>query len=189
MSTPLSRNLADPHALIPFDQALLNGTIDAARSNPRHRYIIRFHELPEPFQRMLNAIEPESYIRPHRHLDPDKAEIFIALQGSALVVRYSDNGTPVEGIMLDADGPVRGVEIPVGAWHSLLSLQSGTVLFEAKEGPYHAASDKDFSPWSPPETDHEAALTFIANLHAHFSLTIPQLAARDAVEAEDDEIC
>lgn len=189
MSTPFLRNPADPQALIPFDEALLEGTADAALRSPRARYITRFHELPEPFQRMLNGIEPQSYIRPHRHLDPDKAEVFIALQGSALVVRYDDNGTPIEGIMLNADGPVRGVEIPVGAWHSLLSLQSGTVLFEAKEGPYHAATDKDFAPWSPPETDYDAAIAFISNLRAHFSNLIPQLAAQDIVEAEADEIC
>ncbi len=189
MSTPFTRSPADLHALIPFDEALLNSTIEAARANPRHRYITRFHELPEPFQRMLNAIEPGSYIRPHRHLDPDKAEIFIALQGSALIIRYGDNGAPLEAVLLDAEGPMRGLEIPVGAWHSLLSLETGTVLFEAKEGPYTEATDKDFAPWSPPETEHAAAIAFIANLRAHFAPIIPHLAARDAIEAEDDEIC
>jgi cupin fold WbuC family metalloprotein len=175
--------------LIPFDPLLLDATVEEARSSHRHRHIVRFHDLPEPFQRMLNAIEPQSYVRPHRHLDPDKAEVFIALQGSALVVRYHDDGTPLEAVLLDAEGPVRGVEIPVGAWHSLLSLRSGTVLFEAKEGPYLPATDKDFASWAPPETDQEAALAFIANLRTHFENLIPQLAARDAIEAEDDEIC
>jgi cupin fold WbuC family metalloprotein len=189
MSTPFQRNEHDPYSLIPFDEPLLNATAEAARSSPRQRHITRFHELPEPFQRMLNAIEPESYVRPHRHLDPDKAEVFIALQGSALVVRFTDDGAPIEGVLLDAGGPVRGVEIPVGAWHSLLSLQRGTVLFEAKEGPYAQATDKDFAPWAPPETDHQAALAFTANLRAHFEAVIPQLAARDELEAEDDEIC
>jgi cupin fold WbuC family metalloprotein len=188
MSTPFARNNHDPHSLIPFDEPLLAATVEAARSSPRHRHIIRFHELPEPFQRMLNAIQPESYVRPHRHLDPDKAEVFIALQGSALVVRYSDEGAPLQGVLLEADGLVRGVEIPVGAWHSLLSLQSDTVLFEAKEGPYAPVTDKDFAPWAPPESDHEAAAAFIANLRAHFEPIIPELAARDELEAEDDEM-
>ncbi|MEO8286822.1 MAG: WbuC family cupin fold metalloprotein [Chloroflexota bacterium] len=189
MSTPFSCNPAALHSLVPFDQVLLDSTVDAAHANARHRYITRFHELHEPFQRMLNAIEPQSYVRPHRHLDPDKAEVFIALQGSALVVRYDETGTPQEGVLLDADGPVRGVEIPVGAWHSLVSLESGTVLFEAKEGPYVEAKDKDMAPWAPPESDHEAAMTFIANLRAHFAHVIPQLAVRDLVEAEEDDIC
>jgi len=187
MSTPYPRNETDPLSLIPFDETLLKATIEEAHVSPRHRHITRFHDLPEPFQRMLNAVEPGSYIRPHRHLDPDKDEVFIALQGSALIVRYHDDGTPLEGVLLDAEGPVRGVEIPAGAWHSLLSLQSGTVLFEAKGGPYLAATDKDFAPWAPAETDQEAALTFMANLRTHFEALIPQLAARDEVEAEEDD--
>ena len=187
MSTPYPRNEIDPLSLVPFDEPLLNATIEEARSSPRHRHITRFHELPEPFQRMVNAIEPESYVRPHRHLDPDKDEVFIALQGSALIVRYGDDGTPLEGVFLEADGPVRGVEIPSGAWHSLVSLQSGTVLFEAKEGPYMESTDKDFAPWAPAETDREAALTFMANLRAQFETVIPQIAARDEVEAEEDD--
>src|SRR5579872_127990 len=99
MSTPFPRNEHDPHSLIPFDGPLLDATAEAAHSSPRYRHITRFHDLPEPFQRMLNAIQPESYIRPHRHLDPDKAELFIALRGSALVVRYADDGTPLEGVL------------------------------------------------------------------------------------------
>jgi cupin fold WbuC family metalloprotein len=187
MSTPFSRNQHDLRELIPFDDALLDSTVSGALNSPRRRHITRFHELPEPFQRMLNAIQPESYIRPHRHLDPDKAEVFIALRGSALVVRYSDNGAPLEGILLDADGPVRGVEIPIGAWHSLLSIERDTVLFEAKEGPYVEATDKDFAPWTPPESDREAALAYIANLRSHFESLLPELAARDEVEAEDED--
>jgi len=188
MSTPFPRNHDYPQALISFDDALLDATVARSLNSPRHRHITRFHELSEPFQRMLNAIQPESYIRPHRHLDPDKAEVFIALQGSALVVRYSEDGTPLEGVLLEEDGPVRGVEIPVGAWHSLLSVERDTVLFEAKEGPYVEATDKDFAPWAPPESDREAALTFMANLRSHFATIFPQLAARDEVEAEDEDM-
>jgi cupin fold WbuC family metalloprotein len=188
MSTPFGRKPGDPAALIPFDDSLLNSTVEESRASPRHRHITRFHELPEPFQRMLNAVQPESYIRPHRHLDPDKAEVFIALRGSALVVRYAENGTPMEGVLLEADGPVRGVEIPVGAWHSLLAIEEDTVLFEAKEGPYVEATDKDFAPWAPPESDREAALAFIAKLRSRFELVFPQLAARDEVEAEDEDV-
>jgi cupin fold WbuC family metalloprotein len=189
MSTPYSRDPSDPHALIPFEDALLDSAVVEAKLSPRRRHIIRFHELHELFQRMLNAIEPESYTRPHRHLDPAKVEVFVALRGRALVVRFDDEGTPVEGIVISADGGVRGIEIPSGAWHCLLSLESGTVLFEAKEGPYIQAADKDFAPWSPPETDWEAALEFMASLRAHFDGVIPQVAARDIIEAEEDEIC
>ncbi|MEO5953547.1 MAG: WbuC family cupin fold metalloprotein [Chloroflexia bacterium] len=175
MSTPFTRDPDKPHDLIPFNEKLLDQVTDLARDSDRKRHIIRFHELPEPFQRMLNAIEPGTYTRPHRHLDPAKAEIFVALRGSALIIRFGDEGEPLEGVVVAAEGPVRGIEIPIGAWHCLLSLESGTVLFEAKEGPYSPASDKSFAPWAPPETDIEGGKAFIEKLRKHFASWIPQV--------------
>ena len=189
MSKPYPRNPADPLPLAPFDAQLLDDVAADALDSPRRRNIIRFHEHSDYLQRMLNAIEPESYARPHQHRDPDKVEIFVALRGSVLMVRFSEDGTPIEGIVVSADGPVRGVEIPAGAWHCLLSLESGTVLFEVKEGPYDAATDKRFAPWAPPEEDREAGLAYISQLRAHFSTIVPELAARDLIEAEEDDIC
>src|SRR5207253_507957 len=100
------------------------------------RAMLRFHEFDESVQRMLNAVEPDSYVRPHRHVNPNKPEAFVALRGSVLVVRFSDDGAPTEGVVVSADGPVRGAEVPGGAWHCFLSLQPGTVLFEVTQGPY-----------------------------------------------------
>jgi len=105
------------------------------------------------------------------------------------MVRFSEDGAPIEGIVVGADGPVRGVEVPAGAWHCLVSLESNTVLFEVKEGPYDAATDKRFARWSPPEEDREAGLAYMAQLRAHFASVIPEIAARDLIEAEEDDIC
>jgi cupin fold WbuC family metalloprotein len=174
--------------LIPFGEGLLELAAEMGRGSERRRHIIRFHELDEPFQRMLNAIEPESYTRPHRHLDPVKPEVFIALRGRALIVRFGDDGEPLEGVLISADGPTRGIEIPAGAWHCLVALTRDTVMFEAKEGPYSQANDKDFAAWAPPESDVEGGQAFIAGLRTHFSALIPELAAREIIEAEDDEI-
>lgn len=188
MSTPYSRNPEDPRSLVAFDDDLLDETTAAARDNPRDRWITRFHGLNEPFQRMLNAIEPQSYTRPHRHLNPPKSEVFVALRGSALVVRFADEGTPIEGVVIAEGSSVRGVEIPPGAWHCLLSLEEGTVLFEAKEGPYIEGSDKEFALWAPSEDDREAGLAFIASVRAHFGTILPTVAAIDEIAAEEDEI-
>lgn len=188
MSTPYTRDPQEPHRLIPFSEELLDLAAGLGQDSARRRHILRFHEHDEPLQRMLNAIEPESYTRPHRHLDPGKPEIFIALRGKALVVRFDDTGRPVEGLLIGADGPARGTEIPKGAWHCVVSLQSGTVLFEVKEGPYGQGSDKDFAAWAPPESDKEGGQAFIAGLRAHFSSLIPELAAREQLLAEEDDI-
>ena len=189
MSKPYPRNSADHLALVPFSDELLEVVAGEAANSPRQRSIIRFHEHADYLQRMLNAIEPESYSRPHRHRDPDKVEVFVALRGSALIIRFSDDGTPIEGIVVSAEGPEKGIEVPAGAWHCLLALQSGTVLFEVKEGPYDVATDKRFAPWSPPEEDKEAGLAYMAQLRAHFASTLPELSARDLIEAEEDDIC
>jgi cupin fold WbuC family metalloprotein len=184
MSTPFFRNQSDLLSLVPLDETLLQEASSAANDSPRKRSIIRFHEHDEPVQRMLNAIEPESYARPHKHLA--KPEAFVALRGSLLVVRYSDNGDPTEAVVVSEDGPCRGVEIPPGAWHSIVALQEGTVIFEVSQGPYDPATHKVFAPWAPPEEDREAGLAFIARLRSQFDRLVPAVAARDQIDAEDD---
>jgi cupin fold WbuC family metalloprotein len=187
VSTPFTRNPQDPLSLIAFDEGLLDQVSEAAKSSPRKRSILRFHEHEEPVQRMLNAIEPESYVQPHLH--PTKPETFVVLRGKLLVARYDENGTLLEGVLLAADGPVRGVEIPPGAWHSIMSLEEGTVAFEAIQGPYDPATHKLFAPWAPPEAHREAGLAFMSRLRAQMEAMLPEVAAIDQIEAEEDEIC
>jgi cupin fold WbuC family metalloprotein len=187
MSTPYPRDRLDPYSLIPFDDQLLDQAVEAAQHSPRKRHIIRLHEHEEAVQRMLNAIEPESYARPHRHAD--RPETLVAMRGSVLVARFADDGTPVEGVVASAAGPVRGVEIPPGAWHGVIALQHGSVVFEVTLGPYDPATHKEFADWAPPEQDRQAGLEYIARLRAQFEVVLPKLAAIDQIEAEEDEIC
>src|SRR5437879_1142052 len=112
MSTRYKQTNTDPLALVPFDDVLLDEAVREARSSPRKRVIVRFHEHEEGLQRMLNAVEPESYVRPHRHVNVYKPEAFVSLRGSLLVIRFADDGAPLEGIVVSPDGPVKGVDIP-----------------------------------------------------------------------------
>jgi cupin fold WbuC family metalloprotein len=176
-------------ALVPFGEGLLDQVTEAARGSARKRSIIRFHEHGEAVQRMLNALEPESYVRPHRHPVAGKREAFVALRGSLLVVRFGEEGRALEGVVVSAEGPVKGLEVPEGAWHSILSLESGTVMFEVIQGPYDAETHKEFAPWAPPEEDEAAGAAYMRSLRAMFEGVIPQMAARDIIEAEEDEIC
>ncbi len=124
--------------------------IDLARGSKRLRKNYNFHNLTDNVQRMLNAIEPDSYVRPHRHLNPPKVEMFILLKGKASVVIFDDQGEIMQCILLDGTNN-KGVDVPVGAWHTIISLESGTVIFEVKDGPYIQADDKDFAKWAPEE--------------------------------------
>ena len=189
MSQRYTSEKGDPLALIPFGEEVLDGVTAAARGSGRKRSIVRFHEHGDAVQRMLNALEPESYVRPHRHAVAGKREAFVALRGSLLVVRYGDDGGVLEGVVVAADGPVKGLEVPEGAWHSIVALESGTVMFEVMQGPYDVETHKEFADWSPSEEDVEAGVEFMRGLRARFEGVIPGLAARDIIEAEAEDIC
>jgi hypothetical protein len=61
-----------------------------------------------------------------------------------------------------------GVNIPCGLFHTLLSLEPGSVFFEAKAGPYEAQSDKDWPQWAPVEGRDEAS-AYLEGLRALFA--------------------
>lgn len=148
--------------LIPIDMRLLDSTSEQALRSPRHRMIHRFHEHPDPVQRMLNAIEPDSYIMPHKHEDPDKVEVFIALRGKALIASFDADGNVTDCVRIEAGGSNLGAEIEPRTWHAVLALEPGTVLYEVLEGPYTEASHKTFAhDWSPPASDHPAGVAWM----------------------------
>ena len=75
------------------------------------------------------------------------------MKGRGAVIIFDDTGRVTDTHILEAGGNTLGVEIPPGVWHSILSLEEGTVFFEVKDGPYIATTDKDFAPWAPAPGD------------------------------------
>ena len=157
-----------PGRLRPIDAETLERARAGARASPRRRAILRFHDHDEPVQRMLNAVEPDSYVRPHRHEAPDKTEVFLVLAGRACVCRWDDSGSLLESVEIAAEGPRRGVEIPPRVWHSLVALEPGTVLYELIEGPFLEASHKRHASWAP-EEGSEAGRRFHDALRARIT--------------------
>jgi cupin fold WbuC family metalloprotein len=142
--------------MIAINARLLEKVVDKAKASPRKRMNYNFHtDLADTFQRMLNCIEPGSYCRPHKHESPDKREVFIILKGTVVVIEFDNDGNIVEKIVLNNSTGQFGVEIPPSTWHSILALESGTVVYECKDGPYSPLNDKDFAPWSPEEGSEE----------------------------------
>lgn len=136
----------------------LQDLIETARASPRKRKNHNLHPvLEDPVQRLCNAFEPGTYLRPHRHPEAGRWELFVMLKGKAAILTFDQNGQVDARVELSAQGPNRIIEIPPDTWHTLVSLQDGTVLFEIKQGPYHALTDKDFAVWAPPENDAHAA--------------------------------
>lgn len=138
--------------MIRIDTALLNALSRKATHSSRKRKNHNFHsDMEDPLQRMLNAIEPGSYIRPHKHENPDKREAFLIIRGRLLLLEFDDSGALTDHILLDPGGKNHGAEIAPGRWHSMIALEEGTVVFELKDGPYDPETDKKFAGWSPPE--------------------------------------
>lgn len=132
--------------------AALDELSDAAQAGPRRRLNLNLHaDYADPCQRMFNAVEPGSYIRPHRHTDPPKAECFVAIRGRFHLLLFDDAGRIIERIELSPAGPAVAVDVPVGMWHAIVALEPGSIFFEIKPGPYAPLTDKDFAPWAPPE--------------------------------------
>ena len=147
------------------DDQTLDALVEAAGKTPRRRLHRNFHDsYDDPCQRLLNAVEPESYIRPHRHLTPPKSETFLVLRGSFAVILFEDGGEIVKSVLLSSQGAALA-DIAPGAWHSVVSLESGSVFFETKPGPYVALSDKDWAPWAPLEGTPEA-VSYLEELKA-----------------------
>ncbi|HEY8555453.1 MAG TPA: WbuC family cupin fold metalloprotein [Burkholderiales bacterium] len=125
-----------------------------AAASPRRRINLDLHEArDDAVQRLLNDLEPGTYLRPHRHWD--KWELLVHLQGAAAVLTFDPAGRVEERIELGAER-VRVVEIPPGTWHTLVALAPGTVLFEVKRGPYEPEAPAEFAFWAPCEGDSAA---------------------------------
>lgn len=131
--------------------------------------ILPFHTRDdEPLNRMLNAVQPGSYIRPHRHLTPPKAESIVVLRGTIGFLTFDESGTTLEATRLSASLPAFGVDCRPGVFHTFVSLEPDTVVFEVKPGPYVRASDKDFAQWAPKEWSEEAP-AYLAKLEKAFA--------------------
>ena len=118
-----------------IDTRLLDKVSTEAKASPRLRMNFNFHQsLDELCHRMLNAIELGTDIPIHRH--PTKDETFVVLRGKVRSTTFNDDGSIVESVILCAEDGRYGVNIPKGVWHKLESLESGSVVFECKEGPF-----------------------------------------------------
>jgi cupin fold WbuC family metalloprotein len=140
-----------------IDQTLLLQTVNEARTSPRLRKNANFHPTDDfPAHRLINAMQPGSYVRPHRHLDPTKDETIIVLQGHFGYLSFDEHGAIQEAIELTPGGPVFGIDIPHGTTHTILALAPNSVFFEAKAGPFIPLKTEEIASWSPAEGTDEA---------------------------------
>lgn len=148
-----------------INEQLLDETREKALQSPRLRMNHNFHErLDDPVNRLINAMEPGTYLRPHRHLNPDKDETFLLLRGKVALFIFDDHGNITEKLVMDPKEGVYGADIQAGIWHTLLVLEPGSVVFEAKQGPFAPLGAENVAPWSPDADDAEEVRKFMEYL-------------------------
>ena len=151
-----------------IDGALLETVSQRATINPRRRQNFNFHPTEDfPGHRLLNAIEPDSYVMPHRHLDPIKDESMVILRGRLGLLIFDDAGAVTRTAILAPATATVGADIPHGTWHAVLALDPGTVFFEAKSGPYRPLNEAECASWAPHEGD-AAVADYLLELRALF---------------------
>ena len=94
--------------------------------------------------RMLNAIEPGSPLPIHRH--SKSSETVVYLRGHLRELFYNDNGEVTDVIDLEPMSDCVALNIPIGQWHTVEVLESGTVIMEVKDGGYEPIGLEDILP-------------------------------------------
>lgn len=148
------------------DAALIARKAGDARANPRGREMHVLHPSGDaPLQRMLNVMQPETYVRPHRHWNPPCDEALVVLQGALGILTFDEHGVlePNETVVLDPTAGMHAIDIRAGVWHTVVVLAPDTAVFEVKPGPYVPAVAGDLAPWSP-EPGTPGAEPYLAEL-------------------------
>ena len=149
---------------------LIDKVVAQARTSPRLRMNYNFHpELTDPVQRLLNALEPWTYIRPHKHTT--KEESFVLLRGTILAVVFNDDGTIRDHAILSAASGILGIEFEENSFHMLTSLETGSAVFEIKEGPFVPHTEGSSAPWAPQEGTSEAKV-FLEKVFGELGIVI-----------------
>ena len=126
-----------------IDKSILDDLTARAQASPRLRMNLDLRNSPEDkSQRMLNAIEPGSPLPIHRHRK--SSETVVCLRGRLVEEFYDDlERRCTEAIELSPGGPVVALNIPIGQWHTVRPLESGTVIMEVKDGAYEPTGPED----------------------------------------------
>ena len=151
-----------------FDVQYLVDLTSQAKVSPRLRQHRNVHQsYQEASQRLFNAIEPGSYIRPHRHASDTREELLIAVRGVMAMVTFDDQGAVTNvlrfGTEKHGDAMAVGAEVSSSTWHTVIALEPGCVLLEVKAGPFDPNQPKDLAPWAPDESS-DAASAYLGRL-------------------------
>jgi cupin fold WbuC family metalloprotein len=163
-----------------LDNKILDDLCQQAESSSRRRQYLNIHcSYEENCQRLFNAIQPDSYIPPHRHSIAGKKELLVAIRGSFSLITFDDHGNFIRSYLFGSELYTDklcssvGVEIPPDVWHTVIAKQKNSILLEVKEGPFISDEAKEPALWAP-QDDSAAVDSFLAKCHK-FSESNPRL--------------
>lgn len=144
-----------------------------AAQSPRGRAHLNVHDSADDLvQRFFVAVEPRSYVRPHRH--HTHAELLAVLRGRFDVLIFDEEGRVRERHGAGEGTGLLALETPRNTWHTLISAAPGSVFLEVKQGPYVPDTAVEFAPWAPPEGTQEAAKLLETLRNAASGQSIPK---------------
>lgn len=156
MKTSLDHIVGDIFELEP--DVILDGC-EAAKTNDRKRIILPIHRTDDAsVQRMLNFLQPGTFIRPHRHPVDGAIETILVLQGRLGFIIFDENGSVDRccDLLGVRSGGLGLIDIEPNVWHGMVALSPDTVVLEIKQGPYDFETDKEFAHWAPVDDTNEA---------------------------------
>jgi cupin fold WbuC family metalloprotein len=131
--------------------------LELSRKSPRKRMILPIHRRQEAeVQRLINFLQPETYIRPHKHPLDHATESIVILNGKIRFFTLDDEGAVLTDQILKSEPIPAVIDIEPNVWHTFVVLEDDTILFECKKGPYSAETDKVFARWSTKESESNA---------------------------------
>ncbi|WP_272698946.1 WbuC family cupin fold metalloprotein [Desulfovibrio sp. Fe33] len=144
--------------VVPLTLSMVGKLLAQSQHSPRKRLLQKLHKSHDAsVHRMFNAMQPGTYVMPHRHLEPAKNETILVMAGSMLFIEFTDDGEIADQILLQPGTETFGVDVAPHVYHTYLPLKADTLVFECKTGPYREESDKNVPGWAPREGTPEAS--------------------------------
>lgn len=116
----------------------------ASESERKRAHYLLHNSYEEKVQRLLIAFEQGSYVEPHFHEETHQWEMFLVIEGTFELIKYSEQGDAVETLIIEAGVDVLAVDIYPKEIHSVKCLSEKGLLLEIKEGPFNPSKAKNF---------------------------------------------
>ena len=145
--------------MINLEQSELIKKLAESKKSPRLRAPFALSKDEDSVQVLYNPIQPLSYIRPHRHENP---ELWLGVAGRIALLTFNEEGSIRDKYML-SDNEFRMVEVPGNVYHTAFALEYDSIFCNISLGPFNPRAHKEFPEWAPNEGD-EKVLTYIEGL-------------------------